>query len=100
MNRPLLEAALKSAQATVSQLKTALADLDARANGTSPPPLKQANGRLSEAGVRLCRTMLDADRSPSEIARELDVTVPAVLNQRNRYLAEKRSSKRKHSISY
>ena len=88
VTREHLEAALRSAIQTVERLKAALAQLDAQEmNGA--PTLKLPTGRLSEYGLARLRALVNAGRNPSSIARELDMTVPAVMNQKTRYLKEK-----------
>ncbi|MGH6955286.1 MAG: hypothetical protein ACREEW_01320 [Caulobacteraceae bacterium] len=47
------------------------------------PALKHADGRLTEQGVRVLHAALDGGKSPSEVARMLDITVPAVLYRRD-----------------
>jgi DNA-directed RNA polymerase specialized sigma subunit len=48
--------------------------------------LKHADGKLTEEGVRVLEAGLKAKKSASEIARALDISVPAVL-YRKRLLA-------------
>jgi hypothetical protein len=88
MNRASIEAALRTVNDLKTQLEAILAEdrsPAAKANG----PFKRSDGRLTEAGVRELRRLLEEGRTPSDVARTLDMTVPAVLHQRNRYLVEK-----------
>lgn len=50
-----------------------------------------SDGRLTDAGVRYCEAAFAEGRGPSEIANALGVTVPAIVQRRQRWL--KRSAK-------
>ena len=43
--------------------------------------------------------MIDAGRLDAEIARALDITQPAVHNQRQKYMAERMTSKRRRKAA-
>lgn len=43
------------------------------------PALKQEDGKLTEKGVRVLEAALAAEETPSDIARSLGISVPAVL---------------------
>jgi hypothetical protein len=47
----------------------------------------RSDGRLSEAGVRYCNEAFKQGRGPSEIARALGVTVPAIVMRRKQWQA-------------
>ena len=51
-------------------------------------PLKKANGRLTEAGVRRLNALIDAGYSDAEIARSLEIQQSSVPAHRKRYLQE------------
>jgi hypothetical protein len=89
MNRSLIEAALRDVDTLKDRLERLLATTDQQHKGTPKVVLKKDNGRLTDAGIRYVRDLIDGGRSDSEIARELDVTPTAIWNQRNRYFAEK-----------
>jgi hypothetical protein len=44
------------------------------------------DGRLTDAGVRYCESAFAEGRGPSEIAAALGVTVPAIVQRRQRWL--------------
>lgn len=48
------------------------------------------DGRLTEAGVRFCKESFELGLGPSEIARKLGVTVPAIVTRRQRWMRAKR----------
>ncbi len=50
--------------------------------------LKHGDGKLTEEGVRVLEAGLKAGKSASEIARALDVSVPAVLYRKRLWEAE------------
>jgi DNA-binding NarL/FixJ family response regulator len=51
-------------------------------------PLKKANGRLTESGVRRLNALIDAGYSNAEIARSLEIRQSSVPTHRKRYLQE------------
>jgi hypothetical protein len=57
--------------------------------------LKRENGRLTDEGVNRLRSMIDAGRTDSEIARELSISPTATYHQRQKYLAEKAGARRR-----
>lgn len=58
-------------------------------------PLKRENGRLTDEGVNRLRSMIDAGRTDSEIARELLISPTATYHQRQKYLAENAGARRR-----
>lgn len=52
------------------------------------------DGRLTEAGVRYCEAAFKDGRGPSEIARALGVTVPAIVMRRKRWIEEQEEKAR------
>jgi hypothetical protein len=56
-------------------------------------PLKLISGRLSDHGIRVCEAALERGDRVSEIARMLDITIPAVMHRRASWL--RRQTKRK-----
>jgi hypothetical protein len=53
----------------------------------------KSDGRLTEAGVRYCNEAFKQGRGPSEIARALGVTVPAIVMRRQRWQAARKRRK-------
>ncbi len=52
------------------------------------PELKYADGKLTDEGVRVLEAGFKAGRSPSDIARSLGITVPAVLYRKRTWEAD------------
>lgn len=52
------------------------------------------DGRLSEAGVRFCDEAFALGMGPSEVARKLGVTVPAIVMRRQRWRSSGRRSRK------
>ena len=70
--------------ATESQLLAKdLRTFKALQNNATHASLKHGDGRLTEQGVRVLHAALNDGKSPSEVARMLGVTVPAVLYRRD-----------------
>lgn len=53
----------------------------------------KSDGRLTEAGVRYCNEAFKQGRGPTEIARALGVTVPAIVMRRKRWEAGRKRRK-------
>jgi FixJ family two-component response regulator len=95
----LLRGALNQLETLKTTLEAALAKAEHTASGKPQVPAKHANGRLTDHGVRELRSMIDAGRLDAEIARALDITQPAVHNQRQKYMAERMTSKRRRKAA-
>jgi hypothetical protein len=52
------------------------------------PPIKARNGRLTEYGVNKLRELLNAGVPEATIARQIGISQPAVIHQRQRYQLE------------
>jgi hypothetical protein len=52
------------------------------------PPIKASNGRLTEYGIGRLRELLDAGVPEATIARQMGISQPAVIHQRQRYRLE------------
>ena len=88
MNEDLLKGALRQLDALRATLVVALAKAEQVNHAKPAVPTKHENGRLTDHGVMELRSMIDAGFQDSEIARALEITQPAVYNQRQKYLAE------------
>lgn len=89
---------IRGALADLDQLRAKLEALQAEAEQSQGPPAlgyKRPDGRLTEIGLQKLRGLIDAGHLDSEIARELEITQPAVLRQRRKYLAEKSAPRRR-----
>lgn len=53
--------------------------------------LVRPDGRLSEAGVRYCNEAFEQGHGPSQVAKKLGVTVPAIVMRRQRWFEAKRN---------
>lgn len=60
--------------------------------GRNGQPVYVENGRLTEAGVRYCESAFSQGRGPSDIARTLGVTVPAIVTRRQRWVRRQAGS--------
>ena len=56
--------------------------------------LKRDDGRLTDEGVRVLNVALQAGKTPSEIARMLEISVPAVLYRKEMAAQSRRRSRR------
>jgi hypothetical protein len=93
MTRELVESALEDTERLRQKLTAILDSMEMEKKDARPAAAKHANGRLSEAGVTRLRAMIDAGFRDSEIARTFDITQPAVIHQRQKYLGEKRPTR-------
>ncbi|MDB5449361.1 MAG: hypothetical protein JWQ52_489 [Phenylobacterium sp.] len=89
---PTLDDLIARADYLAQEHKALAADLRAfrklqRQSGKSAV-LKHADGKLTEEGVRVLIAGLEADKSASEIARALKISVPAVLYRKRLWEAE------------
>jgi hypothetical protein len=82
MERELIVAAIEEVGVLKERLEGLLTAFDSEKRKEDEQPLKQRNGRLTEAGIRKLRQMIDAGRSDWTIATTVGITQPAVLNQR------------------
>lgn len=76
--------------ALVAELKLLKASLSG-----SDTSYVRADGRLSEIGIRYCYAAFEEGKGPSEIARHLGVTVPAVISRRKSWDSMTRAERRK-----
>jgi len=84
----LIERALNDLDRTRQTLAALYKQVEQGMKDGSALAFKNDHGRLTEAGVHKLRSLIDAGAPDSEIARELEVTQPAVMNHRRRYVAE------------
>lgn len=96
MTREVILSALQDVEELKKKLE-ALLTLEQAAQKTARRSvlLKRDNGRLTDEGVNRLRSMIDAGRIDSEIARELSISPTATYHQRQKYLAEKAGARRK-----
>jgi hypothetical protein len=78
-----------------TKLQAVQAAVETEAAGQEAVLMKQANGRLTEAGVRRLRAMVDAGYTDAEISRTLEIRQSSVGPHKKRYLYEKPGSQRR-----
>jgi hypothetical protein len=84
----LMDDALKDLERLRRTLEAIRQQLDARVPEEGHAvSFRNPAGRLSEAGLRELRALIDAGVPDSEIARRLAITQAAVLRRRREYLA-------------
>jgi DNA-binding NarL/FixJ family response regulator len=95
MTRDLIVSALRDVESLKKRLRAVLGGYNDSARGRKAARLKKENGRLTDAGVERVRIMIDAGRTDTEIARELEVTPAAVRPHRAKYSSEKVAPRRR-----
>lgn len=89
MTREVILSALHDIEELKKKLQALLTLEEASQKSTRKSVLlKRENGRLTDEGVNRLRSMIDAGRTDSEIARELSISQTAAYHQRQKYLAE------------
>jgi hypothetical protein len=92
----LIRRALRDVERVRRRLEESLGALRVRTGETGAgQSLKHGNGRLTDAGVRVLRDMIDKGEADSVTARALSITQSAVHRQRQKYLAESGARKRR-----
>lgn len=76
--------------ARLSEIRARLVAYDASLGKQGKVAYVGPDGRLTDAGVRYCETAFAEGRGPSEIATALGVTVPAIVQRRQRWLLRKK----------
>lgn len=80
-------AALDAAAESIARAREqVLAALEATAPA-KPTSYKDISGKLSEHGVQTAHAMFARGDGPSEVSRALDISVPAAVYRRQRWLA-------------
>jgi hypothetical protein len=91
-----VEAQLEELRAYVSARTSEIASrvraYEASLGGDAKVKYVGYNNRLTAAGVRYCERAFADGRGPSEIARALGVTVPAIVVRRQRWTAAQKKT--------
>ena len=89
-----LIAKAKKVAAQADTLVTELERFRTHQSKSGAKHLKHPDGRLTDEGLRVLHEALEDEKSPSEIARVLDISVPAVLYRQNQWKLRRRKGGR------
>jgi hypothetical protein len=89
-----LDDLIARAEALATEQQTLVRDLKAYKRAQKPraaeQQLKGSDGKLTEYGVRMLHAGFAANKTPSELARMFDITIPAVLYRHSTWFAERK----------